>query len=240
MPPRRRRGRGARLSRGAEPHAHLRRVARQRRPRSRDGDVNFRYAPHRSHANAEARLRELVGAPTIEMLGHSPAAPVAVRNPLVAAPPRRRRLRADPEAGVDARRAVHGARTGRGELRPRRDAVRAHAGRADRGRRRSSGPSTRSASSVRRLQACTSPPSSPPRPSIRSSGSRRRSGARPRRASSFDFGMGDPREPTDPLIKRALAKALDEATGYPTAVGFPSTARPSAAGRSAASASARP
>jgi N-succinyldiaminopimelate aminotransferase len=36
----------------------------------------------------------------------------------------------------------------------------------------------------------------------------------------FDFGMGDPREPTDPLIKRALADALDEATGYPTAVGL--------------------
>jgi N-succinyldiaminopimelate aminotransferase len=37
----------------------------------------------------------------------------------------------------------------------------------------------------------------------------------------FDFGMGDPREPTDPLIKRALSDALDEATGYPTAVGLP-------------------
>jgi len=36
----------------------------------------------------------------------------------------------------------------------------------------------------------------------------------------FDFGMGDPREPTDPLIKRALGEALDEATGYPTAVGL--------------------
>jgi succinyldiaminopimelate transaminase len=37
----------------------------------------------------------------------------------------------------------------------------------------------------------------------------------------FDFGMGDPREPTDPLIKRALVDALDEATGYPAAVGLP-------------------
>ena len=37
----------------------------------------------------------------------------------------------------------------------------------------------------------------------------------------FDFGMGDPREPTDTLIKRALNDALDEATGYPTAVGLP-------------------
>ena len=37
----------------------------------------------------------------------------------------------------------------------------------------------------------------------------------------FDFGMGDPREPTDPLIKRALTAALDEASGYPAAVGLP-------------------
>ena len=37
----------------------------------------------------------------------------------------------------------------------------------------------------------------------------------------FDFGMGDPREPTDPLIKAALTAALDEATGYPAAVGLP-------------------
>jgi acetylornithine aminotransferase len=37
----------------------------------------------------------------------------------------------------------------------------------------------------------------------------------------FDFGMGDPREPVDPAIKRALAAALDEAVGYPAAVGLP-------------------
>jgi succinyldiaminopimelate transaminase len=37
----------------------------------------------------------------------------------------------------------------------------------------------------------------------------------------FDFGMGDPREPTDALIKHALVAALDEATGYPAAVGLP-------------------
>ena len=35
----------------------------------------------------------------------------------------------------------------------------------------------------------------------------------------FDFGMGDPREPTDPLIKPRSTAALDEATGYPAAVG---------------------
>ena len=41
----------------------------------------------------------------------------------------------------------------------------------------------------------------------------------------FDFGMGDPREPTDELIKRALVEALDETTGYPAAVGLPELRR---------------
>lgn len=49
--------------------------------------------------------------------------------------------------------------------------------------------------------------------------------AKRRRAATgvriFDFGMGDPREPTDARIKRALVEALDEASGYPAAVGLP-------------------
>ena len=44
--------------------------------------VNFRYAPHRSPADAEERLRELAGG-EVEIVSHSPAAPAAVRNPLV-------------------------------------------------------------------------------------------------------------------------------------------------------------
>jgi succinyl-diaminopimelate desuccinylase len=44
--------------------------------------INFRYAPHRSRADAEARLHELVGQ-ELEITSHSGAAPVAVRNPLV-------------------------------------------------------------------------------------------------------------------------------------------------------------
>jgi succinyldiaminopimelate transaminase len=41
----------------------------------------------------------------------------------------------------------------------------------------------------------------------------------------FDFGMGDPREPTDERIKRALVDALDETSGYPAAVGVPELRR---------------
>jgi acetylornithine aminotransferase len=37
----------------------------------------------------------------------------------------------------------------------------------------------------------------------------------------LDFGQGDPREPTDPTIKRALVDALGERMGYPKAEGLP-------------------
>jgi succinyldiaminopimelate transaminase len=36
----------------------------------------------------------------------------------------------------------------------------------------------------------------------------------------LDFGQGDPREPTDPLIQRALIDALPATAGYPKADGF--------------------
>jgi acetylornithine aminotransferase len=37
----------------------------------------------------------------------------------------------------------------------------------------------------------------------------------------LDFGQGDPREPTDPLIRRALVDGLQERMGYPKAEGLP-------------------
>jgi len=37
----------------------------------------------------------------------------------------------------------------------------------------------------------------------------------------LDFGQGDPREPTDPLIRQALVDALGETRGYPKAEGLP-------------------
>jgi succinyl-diaminopimelate desuccinylase len=48
--------------------------------------LNFRYAPNRTPAEAEARLRELVGgAGELEVVGNSPSAHVAVETPLVEA-----------------------------------------------------------------------------------------------------------------------------------------------------------
>ncbi len=37
----------------------------------------------------------------------------------------------------------------------------------------------------------------------------------------LDFGQGDPREPTDPVIRQALVDALEERMGYPKAEGIP-------------------
>jgi acetylornithine aminotransferase len=37
----------------------------------------------------------------------------------------------------------------------------------------------------------------------------------------LDFGQGDPREPTDPLIREALVEGLREVMGYPKAEGLP-------------------
>jgi len=37
----------------------------------------------------------------------------------------------------------------------------------------------------------------------------------------IDFGQGDPREPTDPLIRKALADGVVETMGYPKAEGLP-------------------
>ncbi len=37
----------------------------------------------------------------------------------------------------------------------------------------------------------------------------------------LDFGQGDPHEPTDPAIRRALIDALEERMGYPKAEGLP-------------------
>jgi succinyl-diaminopimelate desuccinylase len=51
-------------------------------PGRADATLNFRYAPTRTPAEAEARLRELAGE-RVEVLQNSPAAHVALRSPLV-------------------------------------------------------------------------------------------------------------------------------------------------------------
>jgi acetylornithine aminotransferase len=45
--------------------------------------------------------------------------------------------------------------------------------------------------------------------------------ARSRGIEVIDFGVGDPREPTPELVRRALAAAIPEISSYPRAVGLP-------------------
>ena len=51
-------------------------------PATASVELNFRYAPGRSRAEAEARLRELVPHGEIEILSNSPSAPPSLGNPL--------------------------------------------------------------------------------------------------------------------------------------------------------------
>jgi succinyl-diaminopimelate desuccinylase len=52
-------------------------------PARASAELNFRYAPGRSRAQAETRLRELVPDGELHVLHNSPAAPPALRNPFV-------------------------------------------------------------------------------------------------------------------------------------------------------------
>ncbi len=51
-------------------------------PAAASVELNFRYAPGRSRADAEARLRDLVRHGEIEILSNSPSAPPSLGNPL--------------------------------------------------------------------------------------------------------------------------------------------------------------
>src|SRR5512138_2323126 len=41
----------------------------------------------------------------------------------------------------------------------------------------------------------------------------------------FDFGLGDPKEPTPPFLREALRAAVPEVSQYPSAVGTPALRR---------------
>src|SRR5215472_7792325 len=62
--------------------------------------LNFRYAGHRTPAEAEARLRELVGpAGELRVLSNAPSAPLAAANPLLG------QMRAAGELAIEAKQA---------------------------------------------------------------------------------------------------------------------------------------
>ena len=81
-------------------------------------------------------------------------------------------------------------------------------------------PARRSSASVARMPALPRPPGAGDVPVRAPQRRRRRSGAA-QGLEVIDFGMGDPREPTDPRILQALRDGVRERMGYPAAVGLP-------------------
>src|SRR5207253_804212 len=128
------------------------------------------------------------------------------------------RARAGPraEAGVDAGRAVRRAGNRRAQLRPRRDGVRAPAGRADPDREPARG--VRDAGQVP-LVINPVLAEMAVYPFTRLEEERQRLLAAG--VDVIDFGKGDPNEPTDPMIRQALVEALPERSPYPLAQGLP-------------------
>ena len=192
-------------------------------------NVNFRFAPDRSPEDAEAHLRSLLpeGA-TVEIADLAPAAPARADAPLLA------RLIEDEglEAGAKqawtdvAQFAERGG--GGGQLRPRDPRARPSARRA--GSRGQPGSLLRSAqqtgaqggSSMTGAAIPRSPYVSglPPYPFERLDALRKEVEARG--VQVIDLGMGEPREPTPELVKRALIDAIPERSPYPRASGMPS------------------
>src|SRR5439155_15498704 len=127
------------------------------------------------------------------------------------------------EAGLDAGGRVRGARTRRDQPRARRDAVRAQGGRAGRGRRAQPharrAPAFRLDSVSRLMRLSPVLAEMATYPFVRLEEAKRAVAARG--IELIDFGVGDPREATDPAIRQALVDAVSERLGYPLAVGLP-------------------
>ena len=200
--------------------------------------LNYRYAPNRTREEAEARLRELVGA-DVEITSNSPPAHVAVDSPLV------QRLRETGGLAVEPKQAWTPVAEFAGQgldavnLGPGRDALRAPARRARRDRR--AGADLRwlcSASSAASVRACRSPPFSRRRARIRSCASSARSARQPRPGSRSSTSARATRasRPTRPSGRRSSTRSRSAwATPRPRAC--PSCARRSRAGAAAGSAS---
>ena len=223
----RRRDPGARLSRGAQRDGDRRRDRDERDPCARDGDAQLplragprlRRRPRRACASSSTARRAAARSATRRRR----ASPLA--SPLVQALREARRLRARAEAGVDAGRRVLGAGPRRGQPRPRRDALRARAGRARRDRRRSAQTYDAlepfAATVLRDRLAVLEAMQTYPFVRLDEA----KAAARARGIDLIDFGMGDPIEPT-PRVHPAGARGGAAADGRISArAGPPGAAR---------------
>ena len=199
---------------------------RQRRPRPRRRPtLNFRYTPDRTSEEAEAYLRSLVpGRRRGRDQRRLAAGTRRRRRPARAGPARRGR----PRASSPSRRGRTSPTSPRAGSTPstsaRRSPLRAPPRRAGRDRRRSC------TAYETLLRFLAGPVSAAVRRSPDPAGTgtypfvRLNEAAAARRAEGLeviDFGMGDPREPTDPRIIQALRDGVRERMGYPAAVGLP-------------------
>ena len=82
--------------------------------------VNYRFAPDRTPEDAEAHLRELFEGFDVTVTDSAAGARPGLQHPAAAGVRRRDRWDAAGQVRVDRRRAVLGARSAGGELRPRR------------------------------------------------------------------------------------------------------------------------
>ena len=210
-------------------------------PDASTAHVNFRYAPDRTPESAEAYLRSLVPAGAeLEIAGDSPPAASSRDSPLVAAAARGRRPRGRAEAGVDERGRLHGARHRRGQLRPRRPALRAPPRRARARSPRSSTPTRRCAASspgsVWRVPLSPVLERQATYPFVRlNQAARRRRGARGR---GDRLRHGRPARAHRPADHRRRSRtAFASGWAIRAAAGSPSCARRSPPGRAAASGS---
>ena len=173
--------------------------------------LNLRYPPDRTPARREEFLRALV--PT--RLRRSSSSATRRRPPSSRRRAARRARCARPatsrraEAGVDERRRLHDARHPRRQLRPRCDALRAPPRRARRDRRARAGVrgAPRVVADSASVQRAALPrPQRARRPTPSSASTRPPPRAARDGLEVIDFGMGDPREPTDPAILRGAAR----------------------------------
>src|SRR5262249_32309892 len=131
----------------------------------------------------------------------------------------RARFGAGAEAGVDARGGVREPRARRDQPRPGRDPLRAPPRRAGRGGRARA--LVRGAATVphglMKLAPVLAELST--YPFARLDDAKRRAAAEG--VELIDLGVGDPQDPTDEFIRRALADGVRETSSYPRAVGLP-------------------
>ena len=189
-------------------------------PETCTAHVNFRYAPGRTPAEAEARLGELTsGLGELTITGNSGSGAVAVDHPLAQKLIQAGSLAVAPKQAWTPVAEFAAAGLPGGQLRPGRARAGAPARRVGRDRRAAA--RLPGARGLRHVSVRLSPVLAGlgTYPFVRLEQARAR--LRAAGVEIIDFGMGEPREETPAFIREALADAITPLAPYPTAVGLP-------------------